>query len=162
MCYSVQGSLGMKPIWESQWNWLGATKSSRPGNQPQAFAVPNRSLRRKWFLGVVWYICCAVFVFCFFVLWWPGSGVFLLWFNECTWRCQLRFSRRTATSCSHWRLSMDVSSWSGCARKSFSSAKSMDVTILILVFFTSQRRRTFCATLDGFNYLFHQVPSSSP
>ena len=31
----------------------GPTKSSSPGNHLEAFAVPNRSLQRKWFLGFV-------------------------------------------------------------------------------------------------------------
>ena len=49
----MQVSLGMMPIWAWQWNWLGPTKSSSPGNHLEAFAVPNRSLQRKWFLGFV-------------------------------------------------------------------------------------------------------------
>ena len=70
----------MRPIWAWQWNWLGPTKSSSPGNHLEAFAVPNRSLQRKWFLG---------FVFRWGVFFNNGQGpgyqfsVFL-WFNART------------------------------------------------------------------------------
>ena len=150
----MQVSLGMRPIWAWQWNWLGPTKSSSPGNHLEAFAVPNRSLQRKWFLGFV-------FRWGVFLTMARVQGINFQFFCDSTHaqRCQLRFSRRTATSCSHWRLSMAVSFWSGCVMRWFSSAKSMGATILTLEFTTSQQLRTYCAIIYIRCFVFlYQVP----